>query len=246
MTRCTLATFLAILVLFVLTGCVSSLGDRKITDKDLLSQIKLGVSTRENVRSLFGDPQGKHNRQPFQRQLSQEMVELAGLADELGSDCLESWMYMYSEHKSDPIRHLPIPLINLLAEDSRESEMYSFHFCFDKNGILQSLTESHTAGKGRESGRKIDSSLWNMIVEGKTTEAEVMELLGKPQSKRMDAKGTRSYTYTYHKTTETGGGLFLGPNIESYHDMYSIEFNRAGVVSSLFVHKSGPGGSPQK
>lgn len=84
-------------------------------------------------------------------------------------------------------------------------------------------------------GKKIDPAVWNLIVEGKTTEAEVLELLGKPDNKMLNADGTKTYMYSYHKTSMSGGG-FLGSistKTESEGETYMVSFDKKGIVTSL-------------
>jgi outer membrane protein assembly factor BamE (lipoprotein component of BamABCDE complex) len=84
-------------------------------------------------------------------------------------------------------------------------------------------------------GKKIDPAVWNLIVEGKTTEAEVIELLGKPDNKMLNADGTKTYMYSYSKTSMSGGG-FLGSintKTETEGETYMVSFNKKGIVTSL-------------
>jgi hypothetical protein len=45
-------------------------------------------------------------------------------------------------------------------------------------------------GSKSESRRKIDAATWSMIIEGKTTEADVIDLLGMPKSKTIHSLRT--------------------------------------------------------
>ena len=95
-------------------------------------------------------------------------------------------------------------------------------------------------------GKKIDPAVWNLIVEGKTTEAEVLELLGKPFSKSVNADGTKTYMYMYSKHSTSGGG-FLGSKGSSdmEQETYIVSFDKKGIVTSLGQHQ-GPGMGPSQ
>lgn len=92
------------------------------------------------------------------------------------------------------------------------------------------------------SGKKIDPAVWNLIVEGKTTEAEVLELLGKPIHKTLNADGTKTYMYSYLKTSMSGGA-FLGSltaKSEMESESYTVSFDKRGIVTSLLEKKEPP------
>jgi len=97
-----------------------------------------------------------------------------------------------------------------------------------------------------EMGKKIDKSTWSMIVQGKTTEAEVLELLGEPNQKMLNSNGTKTYTYMYHETTMSGGGLFSNPKVQMTGENYTVGFDQKGIVSDIGQNPSsmGEGRSP--
>lgn len=108
--------------------------------------------------------------------------------------------------------------------------------------ILISLTGVSACFPGQTtvSGRKIDKSTWERIVKGKTTEAEVIALLGEPQMRRVNSDGTKTYTYMYHEMNISNMAPFQLPKTESYTEHHEIVFDRRGIVSERGPPKDNP------
>jgi hypothetical protein len=87
------------------------------------------------------------------------------------------------------------------------------------------------ASASHEVGRKFDISAVDKIQIGRTTEVEVISLLGEPLKKQIKPDGTREYGYghvqsTIKATPFSGKGTMTGEKV-------SISFDKNGVVSGL-------------
>jgi outer membrane protein assembly factor BamE (lipoprotein component of BamABCDE complex) len=83
----------------------------------------------------------------------------------------------------------------------------------------------------REHGRKFDVSAVNKIEVGKTTEAEVIALLGEPKDKTILKGGGKVYGYFYgeRKTKD----YFFVEKKEWTGAALTIVFDEKGIVSSV-------------
>ena len=83
-----------------------------------------------------------------------------------------------------------------------------------------------------ERGRKFDAAAANQFEVGKTTETEVLAVLGQPLARRINADGTKIYGYAYAQAD--GFALARGSkNIKGQGDKLIIKFDKNGVVSAL-------------
>lgn len=83
---------------------------------------------------------------------------------------------------------------------------------------------------GGEFGRPFDLAAVEQIKKGKTTEAEVISILGEPWRKNINPDGTKCYTYMHTELQKTGG--FLG-GITPLSKRLFVCFDKDGVVSVL-------------
>lgn len=81
-----------------------------------------------------------------------------------------------------------------------------------------------------ESGRHFDLAAVDQIKKGKTTETEVINLLGEPWSKKINSDGTKCYTYLHTELKKEG--VFL-PSITPISKRLFVCFDKNGVVSVL-------------
>ena len=91
--------------------------------------------------------------------------------------------------------------------------------------IMSCVSASH------EVGRKFDMSAVDKIEIGKTTEAEVISLLGEPLKQQIKPDGTREYGYGHVQSTVkavpfSGKGTMTGEKV-------IISFDKKGIVSGL-------------
>lgn len=113
----------SLLLIVVLTaGCATS-GNPAVLDQTIVSQIKIGQSTKEDVRRLFGNPTTISNTQ-FNNFQS------------------EVWAYGYAKHETNPLIYVPIiGLFAIATGGYGEMESGSVAVGFDKNGIVQSVSK---------------------------------------------------------------------------------------------------------
>jgi len=91
-----------------------------------------------------------------------------------------------------------------------------------------------------EMGRKFDTAAADRIEVGKTTEAEVLTLLGSPLQQIVKSDGTKAYAYSYHKIKAHMASPFTMQS-EGHGDRMIIVFDQAGIVSKM-VKGSSPVG----
>lgn len=115
--RTVLSLFLIFLIIFF-TSCT---GGYLVTE-DQVAQIKIGSSTREDVRKVLGDP------------MSVSQSTDSGNAP-------ERWVYPLSKYASDPNTGVP-PIGVVGAPISRgRRKTTEVEIGFDKNGIVNSIKE---------------------------------------------------------------------------------------------------------
>jgi len=88
-----------------------------------------------------------------------------------------------------------------------------------------------------EMGRKFDTAAADRIEIGKTTEAEVLTLLGSPLQQIVKSDGTKAYAYSYHKIKAQMTSPFTMKS-EGHGDRFIVVFTPAGVVSKVLKGSS--------
>jgi outer membrane protein assembly factor BamE (lipoprotein component of BamABCDE complex) len=78
-----------------------------------------------------------------------------------------------------------------------------------------------------EVGKKFNTDNIHQVQVGKTTESEVIALLGQPIAIKESSDGTKIYGYVHGKGTARFG------SITSTADKVKIQFNKHGVVESI-------------
>lgn len=101
----------AFLLLFLITGCKSTTGDKRIRDTTLTQQIQPEVSTKEDVRALIGSP-----------------------TNVSFSDGNEVWQYIYKEETLRGQSLIPIAGMFIGGVDV---EVDNVTILFDENDIVQ-------------------------------------------------------------------------------------------------------------
>lgn len=95
-----------------------------------------------------------------------------------------------------------------------------------------------------EVGRKFDTAAASTIEVGKTTEAQVLSLLGEPLSRKINADGTKAYGYKYGKAQAFAFSR-RSKRTWGQGDKFMVSFDNNGIVSSIeqssVPMKSGPG-----
>lgn len=108
-----------------LTACFGGEnGHKEITDPSKLSQIQKGVTTKSQVKDIFGDPNG---------------VTFNDNGDEV-------WTYSYDSHHVDPITLVPV--VGAFAGGAT-AKSSSLVVTFGKNGIVKAYgTSNNTERSG--------------------------------------------------------------------------------------------------
>lgn len=84
----------------VISGCVSS-GNSSIGDQDRISQIKLNISVKDDVKRILGQPNG------ISRQ-SGSYPAFPGLPASTATANIEVWSYTHMNVDVDPVTFIPI------------------------------------------------------------------------------------------------------------------------------------------
>ncbi|WP_426994062.1 outer membrane protein assembly factor BamE domain-containing protein [Methylomonas sp. CM2] len=112
--------FSAIIIATTLTACSKHSGNVKATDQNLVDQIKIGKTTKAEVKALFGE--------------TTNIMRMHGT---------ETWNYNYSQ--TDIGAKAFVPFANLTGESAVGVKMTTLGIQFDDNGIVKNVT-SNTGG----------------------------------------------------------------------------------------------------
>jgi len=124
-------------------GCATS-GNPAVQREELVSQIKIEMSTKDDVRRLFGLPNA------VSRSSGTVLPGIAGIPSQ--NSIVETWSYSYMNVETSPVTFIPI--IGLFA-GSATAEISSLTVQFDDKGIVRHITTSQTRS---ESGPGASSS----------------------------------------------------------------------------------------
>jgi outer membrane protein assembly factor BamE (lipoprotein component of BamABCDE complex) len=113
---------LAIVCIMALSGC-ASFGNKQITNEDTVSKIKIGQSTKSEVKALLGEP-------------TNVCFMDAGEED---------WYYTYTRSTMRPAS--VIPLIGIFAGGS-DMQTHNLTIRFGKDGIVQKIGKGTMTGGG--------------------------------------------------------------------------------------------------
>ncbi|RJR33379.1 MAG: outer membrane protein assembly factor BamE [Deltaproteobacteria bacterium] len=106
---------------FIILGCYS-MGDQRVSEKGNIDQIKIGVSTKADIKALFGEP----NHVTF-------------------GDKEEMWMYMYTRLVTRPTTFIPV--VGLFAGGS-DMKSNTLTVMFNKEGVVTKFGPGHYSGGG--------------------------------------------------------------------------------------------------
>ena len=123
--------FPIVALISLLIGCATS-GNPRVAQEEVLAQIILGQTTKEEVRQLLGPPQG----------FTKSLIE--GLAQE--KLLYELWIYHYHKVETNPALFIPfVGLAVVAACGGVESQFHSLTIGFSSEGIVKSVFK-HGAG----------------------------------------------------------------------------------------------------
>ncbi|MFY9402937.1 MAG: outer membrane protein assembly factor BamE [Candidatus Omnitrophota bacterium] len=114
--------FILAALIFCLEGCATT-GSSSIIDDSRISQIQKGVSTKEDVRSLFGSP---------------TKVDFTDAGYEV-------WEYVYSRSQTRASSFLPY--LGAVAGGS-DSVTHTLTIQFTEEGVVRNIGRGQIAGKG--------------------------------------------------------------------------------------------------
>ena len=110
---------LAVLIALALEACGT--GGHLVT-KDQIDQVKIGVSTKEHVQMILGNPKSI-------------------ISSDSSTSHPETWIYTYAKYASDP--HTSVPPIGVtsfpISRNRRRADEIEIRF--DKNGVVTVIQE---------------------------------------------------------------------------------------------------------
>ncbi len=121
------ASWGVLIAVLMITACATS-GNPEVINQAKVSQIEIGKSTQESVRSTLGEPQHVTKRMDAAGQVS------------------ESWGYGYSSIDTDPVTFIPV--VGLFSGKST-AKVAGLGITFTSEGIVSRITRhSKTAESG--------------------------------------------------------------------------------------------------
>lgn len=120
----------------LLVGCVSS-GNPSVKDQTLLDQIKLDLSTKEDVKRILGPPDSMSRSSTSSSQFS-------GLPPATTLTNVEAWSYTHVDVEVDGATFIPI--VGLFAGGAT-ANINTFMVMFDDKGVVRHITHSQSQGQ---------------------------------------------------------------------------------------------------
>ena len=133
-------------LVFLLSACMSS-GNPSVIDQTRVDQIKLNISTKDDVQRILGRPNGisKH---------SGNYPVALGLPASTSMTTVESWNYTHMSVDVDGATFIPI--VGLFAGGAT-STINTFTVVFDDQGIVRHISSNQTQGRSGPSATRSDS-----------------------------------------------------------------------------------------
>ena len=119
-------------MMLVLSGCASS-GNPQLREEAVVSQIKIGESTKEDVHRLLGEP----------NVMSKTVIN---------GRAMEVWGYAYSATQTNPLVFVPVIGLFTLGSNPVKVESAGFGVTFSDDGIVRSITR-HRSNVGEDQPR---------------------------------------------------------------------------------------------
>lgn len=138
--------YLLLVAVLSLAGCFhTSYGNEDVKNKDLVAQVQMGKSTKDDVRKLFGAPTSvSKGKLPEARP--------GDAAYDITMD--EWWVYFHGDIHHDPMGFIPVVGI-LFAKSTTDAD----HFVvgFDAKGVVRHITsgQQNVKSEGILSNKKL-------------------------------------------------------------------------------------------
>jgi len=109
--------------LMLLAGCTHHMGNKRITDERAQARVKEGVTTKQEIQTLFGKPTMVH----------------------FTDDNEEIWTYTYTKSSTRKITFIPILGLFLGGSDT---EMHSLTVRYGADGVVKAFGAGEMSGGG--------------------------------------------------------------------------------------------------
>ena len=127
-------SLILLVVLLLSTPSCATSGNPSVTREEMTSQIKMGMSTKEDVRKLFGAPN------VVSRTLMSPVVGVS-----TSPTSMEIWTYAYTDISTSPVTFIAV--VGLFAGSSTINTA-SLAVSFDDKGIVQNVTTGQSQATG--------------------------------------------------------------------------------------------------
>lgn len=132
---------LLLIAVMALSGCYSA-GNAGVKNQELVSQVKIGQSTKKDVTLLFGQPNS----------VTRGSVQVASQANPSQMlTVVEMWGYQHMESRTDGRSWIPFAGLWLGGTDY---EVATVQFGFDGKDIVQQVTSSSQKGRANAFGNQ--------------------------------------------------------------------------------------------
>lgn len=130
---------LLLVALLTITGCYSS-GNASVKSQELVSQVKIGQSTKKDVTLLFGQPNS----------VTRGSVQVASQGNPTQMVTVtETWGYQHSSSRTDGRSWIPFAGLWLGGTDYEVSVV---QFGFDSKDVVQQVSSSSQKGRANAFG----------------------------------------------------------------------------------------------
>lgn len=126
---------LLLIAVLTMAGCYSW-GTADIKNQELIAQVQIGKSTKEDVKRIFGDPSSISKGK-----LAEAMPGHASY--NLMMD--EWWTYFHMKHEDNMLG--AVPYVGVLLQGTKD-EYTHLAVGFDAKGIVQHVSSGQSKGKG--------------------------------------------------------------------------------------------------
>lgn len=132
--------------LLLLNGCATA-GNPSVADQSLIEQIKVDVSTEEDVKRILGQPNtvSRHSG-------NSSYAAIPGLSPSAMLTSVESWGYSHVDIDVDPTTFIPI--VGLFVGGAT-SNINTFTVVFDGNGVVRHISSSQSQGHSGMGGSSV-------------------------------------------------------------------------------------------